>query len=134
MEHTNNSASRSSFLSALCILTFIGSTAGFIGYFLASIYFEQVSQVIISYSSWHSTENISWFYFTLLMVFYAFSLTGAIRIWKLQRDGFFIYFIAQLAILVMPVLWLNWNAFSFTNALFTMVFITGYGINLKRMN
>lgn len=127
------SSARPSLLSALCILTFIGSTTGFIGYFLAAIFFEQLSQLIIQYSSWHTTASVSPLLFTLLMVFYALSLTGAIRMWKLHRDGFFLYTISQLAILFVPVIWINWDAFSFTNSIFITVFVIGYGLNLKKM-
>ena len=118
-------------LTALCILTFTGSTIGFIGYFLVSVFFEKSTDIILKYSSWHSTNEVSPVYFTLLMVLYAVSLTGAIRIWKLHRDGFFLYLFSQLLILFLPVVWINWLAFSTTNAIFTMVFIIGYGINLK---
>jgi hypothetical protein len=121
-------------LSALCILTFIGSSIGFIGYFLAALFFERASELIVEYSSWHTTNAISPFYFTLIMVAFAFSLTGAIRMWKLHRDGFLIYTLAQLAILFIPVFWVNWNSFSATNAIFTFIFIAGYGLNLKWMH
>jgi hypothetical protein len=134
LNQENKLASRSSFLSALCILTFIGSTTGFIGYFLASVFFEQASRLIVTYSSWHSTDIISPFYFTVLMVLYALSLSGAIRMWKLHRDGFAIYSISQLIIAFLPVLWINWNAFSSVNALFTLVFAAGYAYNLRNMH
>ena len=126
MEKLNKSKQRSPLLSALCLLTFIGSSIGFIGYFLAALFFEKTSELIIKYSSWHSTEAISPFYFTLLMALFAISLTGAIRIWKLHRDGFFLYVFAQLAILFIPVIWIDWQAFSTTNAIFTTVFVAGY--------
>jgi hypothetical protein len=128
-----SSGNRPPFLSALCVLTFIGSTAGFLGYFLASLYFDKASQIIIKYSSWHSTEAISPFFFTLLMVFYALSLTGAIRMWKFHRDGFFVYVISQVALVIIPPLWVSWDALSFTNIIFVTVFIIGYGLNLKWM-
>lgn len=124
---------RPDFLSALCILTFIGSGIAFLGYFLASLFFEHTSELIIKYSSWHSTDAISPLYFTTLMAFYAISLTGAIRIWKLHRDGLFIYTIAQLIILFLPVIWVNSQAFSVTNAIFTVIFISGYGWNWRRL-
>jgi len=123
--------SRPALLNVLCILTFIGSGIAFIGYFLASLFFEQVPELIIEYSSWHSVEAISPVYFTLLMALFALSLTGAIRMWKLHRDGFFLYVFAQLVLLFLPVLWINPQAFSETNAIFTTIFIVGYSINLK---
>ena len=125
----NKTTIRPPFLSALCILTFIGSTIGFIGYFLASLFFERTSELIIKYSSWHSVETISPLYFTVLMALFAFSLTGAIRMWKFHRDGLFLYSISQIVILFLPVVWINWNAFSVSNTIFTTVFIWGYGWN-----
>jgi len=127
----DNKTTRTSFLSALCILTFIGSTSSFIGYFLASVFFEKTSGLIIKYSNWHSVEAISPFYFTLFMALSAVSLVGAIRMWKLHRDGFFIYSIAQIILLFLPVIWIGWNSFSVTGAIFTGVFVVGYGMSWK---
>jgi len=129
----NKTTTRPSFLSALCILTFTGSSVGFIGYFLASLFFDKSSELIIKYSSWHSVNAISPLYFTVLMALSALSLTGAIRIWKLHRDGFLLYSISQIAILFLPVIWIDWNTFSVVNAIFTGVFIMGYGWNWKRL-
>jgi len=122
---------RSPLLAALCILTFIGSTLGFIGFFLAALFFEQSSELIIKYSSWHTVEAISPIYFTLLMALYAFSLTGAIRMWKFHRDGIFLYSAAQLIILLLPAVWIDWSAFSAANAISTGVFILGYVFSFK---
>lgn len=127
----DDSTNRTVLLNALCILTFIGSTAGFIVYFLASLFFEKASEIIIKYSNWHSVEAISPFYFTLFMALSAISLVGAIRMWKLHRDGFFIYSISQLILLFLPVIWLGWNSFSDTGAIFTIVFVVGYALNFK---
>lgn len=126
-----NKKQRPDFLSALCILTFIGSGVAFIGYFLASIFFEKTAEFIIKYSSWHSVEEISPLFFTTLMALYAISLTGAIRIWKLHRDGLLLYTISQLIILFLPVIWINWQAFSVTNLIFTTIFVVGYNMNWK---
>ena len=129
MKAKNNQ--RPNLLSALCVLTFIGSNVAFLGYFAASIFFETTTRLIVQYSSWHSTDAISPVYFTALMALYAVSLTGAIRMWKLHRDGYYLYLFAQLIILFLPVIWINGEAFSVTNAIFTGVFITGYSLNLK---
>jgi hypothetical protein len=128
----NKTASkRTNLLSALCILTFIGSTASFIIYFLASLFFEKASALIVQYSNWHSVDAISPFYFTLFMSLSALSLVGAIRMWKLHRDGFFVYSISQSVMLFLPAIWIGWNSFSATGAIFTAIFIVGYGLNLK---
>ena len=118
-------------LRALCIMTFAGSGIAFPGYFLASVFFKKYSEIIVKYSSWHSTDEISPVYFTILMALYAISLAGAVRMWKLHRDGYLLYIIAQVGILFMPVWWIDWHAFSVTNAVFTSIFIIGYGLNWK---
>ena len=125
--------SRPDFLSALCILTFIGSSFTFIMYLLASLFFERASEIIIEYSAMHSTNGINSFYFTILMALSALSLSGAIRMWKLCRDGFFIYTTAQILILLLPVIWINSQAFSIVNLIFTIIFIGGYTLNLKHL-
>ncbi len=130
----NRSNIRSPLLSALCILTFIGSGIAFPGYFFASVFFEKAGELIIEYSSWHTIEKISPPYFTILMILHAISLIGAIRMWKLHKDGYFIYLISQLTTLFMPVLWIDKWAFSFTNAIFTTIFIIGYGMTWKNLH
>ncbi|MFW6371992.1 MAG: hypothetical protein ACOC10_12385 [Bacteroidota bacterium] len=126
-----NNNIRPDFLSALCLLTFFGSGVAFFGYFLAAIFFDWVSELIIEFSAWHSVEQISPVYFTALMALSAMSLTGAIRMWKLHRDGFYLYLFAQISILLLPVLWIDATAFSVSNAIFTAVFITGYSLNFS---
>ncbi len=112
---------------------FIGSGLGFVGYFLVSVFYERAAEIIVKYSYYHSVEQISAFYFTVLMALFAVSLTSAIRMWKLHRDGFFLYILSQLAILLLPVVWMDWLALSATNAIFTAVFVIGYGLNWRSM-
>ena len=122
---------RPPFLSALCVLTFIGSGTAFIGYFIAAAFFKQVGEFIVKYSSWNSVDEISPVYFIILMVLNAVSLIGAIRIWKFHKPGLYIYVAAQVAILFFPVIWLGWIGFSMTNMVFTLIFITGYLFHIK---
>ena len=127
----NKSKNRPALLSALCILTFIGSGIAFIGYFVASLFFEKTKDLIVTYSSMHSAEGLSPLYFTALMALYALSLVGAIRIWKLHRGGLYIYVATQLLILFLPVIWMGGESFSTTNAIFTTIFVVGYTINFR---
>jgi len=134
MNSTENTKNiRPDLLSALCLLTFAGSGGGFIAYFLAALFFEKASAFIVKYSSAYTTEAISPMYFTLLMALSAVSLAGAIRMWKLHRDGLFIYTIAQTGLIFLPVFWLGWNSFTVPGAIFTGVFVVGYAVNWKWM-
>jgi hypothetical protein len=129
----NRVKKRPSLLSALCILTFIGSGTAFPGYFAASIFFEKTKELIVAYSSMHSAKEFSPLYFTALMALYALSFVGAIRMWKLHRDGFYLYLFVQLIILFLPLIWIGGEAFSTTNAIFTVAFIAGYSINIRHL-
>lgn len=128
-----NSQKRRDFFVALCYLSFAGSTIAFTGYFIAALFFGKFAEWIIRFSSWNSVERISPLYFNIFMVLYALSLTGVIRMWKFRRDGFFIYLMAQTAILFTPVFWLGWPSFSVNNAIFTLIFIAGYAINYRSL-
>ena len=128
-----NKIYRPDFLSALCILTFIGSSFMFVVYLLASLFFERTSEIIVEYSAWHSTNDISSLYFTILMALSALSLTGAIRMWKFHRNGFFIYTAAQILLLLVPIFWTNSQALSTMNIIFTVIFIGGYALNWKAL-
>lgn len=130
----NNPVRRPAFLSALCVLTFLGSGLAFFMYFIAALFFKDASEFIIKYSRWSSTEAISPLYFTLLMALNAISLTGAIRMWKLHRDGFLLYVLSQLIIVFLPMIWIDAQAVSVSNAIFTVIFIVGYGLNFRRFS
>jgi len=125
---------RTNLLSALCLLTFIGSTLSFFGYFLASLFFDKASDLIIKYSNWYSVDAISPLYFTIFMALSAISLVGAIRMWKLHRDGFFIYMAAQIFILFLPVVWIGWHSLAATQVIFSAIFIGGYALSSKNLN
>ena len=124
---------RPPFLSALCILTFVGSTIGFVAYFFAAILFEQTAELIIKFSSWHSVEVISPIYFIFLCLLYGISFSGAVLIWKFHQIGIFLYAASQVIILFLPVVWISWQAFSVTNLIFTAVFIGAYFWNRKHL-
>jgi len=129
-QQTDNKV-RPPLLRAFCTLTFVGSTLGFIAYFFAALFFEKASEFIIEYSNWNNIDEISPIYFTTLMALMALSLTAVIRIWKLHRDGYYLYILSQLIIMFLPVFWINRAAFSDTNAIFTAIFFIGYGIHFK---
>jgi hypothetical protein len=134
METKITKSTRPPFLEALCLLSFIGSSVSFAIFLLAAIFFEKAGEIIIKYSSWHTVDQISPLYFFLLSGFHLLSFSGVARMWKLHRDGLPIYILAQLIIMFFPSVWIGWQAFSVTNAIFTGVFIGGYILNLKNLS
>ncbi|GAP70894.1 hypothetical protein BA6E_125334 [Bacteroidales bacterium 6E] len=120
-------------LEALCLMSFIGSGAAALLYLAGAVFFEKASEIIIEYTSAHSTEQISARYFLTLAVLYILSLQGVIGMWKLQRRGFFVYTAAQLAILAVPLLRMGEDAFSAVSVIFTVLFIVAYATQFRSL-
>lgn len=120
-------------LEALCLMSFIGSGAAALLYLTGSVFFEKASEIIIEYTSAHSTEQISPRYFLTLGILFLLSLLGVYEMWKLQRRGFFVYAAAQLAILAVPLLRMGEDAFSAVAVIFTLLFIGAYLTQFKSL-
>jgi hypothetical protein len=105
-----------------CIFSIIGSSIGFIIMFISTLFFRTVTEKITSITNLTATEKLTSLYFAILMAAFSISLTGAIKLYRMQRLGLYLYLVAQLSILFFPVLWLGANAFSVTNAIFTLIF------------
>ncbi|MBA4409165.1 MAG: hypothetical protein Q8S54_19275 [Bacteroidota bacterium] len=110
------------FYESACIFSIIGSSIGFISMFIATFFFRIVTEKITLVTNITATEKLSPIYFALLMAAFSVSLAGAIKLYRMQRIGLYFYLTAQMIILFLPVIWLGSNAFSVTNAIFTMIF------------
>ncbi len=114
-------------------MSFIGSGAAALLYLAGSVFFEKASEIIIEYTSAHSTEQISPRYFMTLGILYMVSLRGVYEMWKLYRRGFFIYAAAQMAILAVPLLRMGKDAFSAVSVIFTVLFIVAYATQFRSL-
>jgi hypothetical protein len=105
-----------------CIFSIAGSSIGFISMFITTFFFKTIVEKITSVTDITAAEKLSPVYFALLMAAFSVSLAGAIKLYRLQRVGLYFYMAAQATILFLPVFWLGSNAFSVTNAIFTILF------------
>ncbi|MDP3912217.1 MAG: hypothetical protein Q8R96_00560 [Bacteroidota bacterium] len=105
-----------------CIFSIAGSSIGFISMLITTVFFKTVTEKITEFTNITAAEKLSPLYFALLMAAFSLSLTGAIKLYRMQRAGLYFYLIAQTMILFLPVIWLGSNAFSVTNAIFTVLF------------
>lgn len=124
---------RSRILTALCLLSFIGSGGGLLLYLAATVFFKNSVDIILKFSSLHSPESLSPLYFLIFSLFFLISITGVIRIWHLKRSGFYIYTIAQFLILAWPLIWLGKDAFSAVSLIFTTLFVVLYASRLREL-
>ena len=109
-----------------CIFSIIGSSIGFISMFISTFFFRMVTEKITSVTNITATEKLSPVYFAMLMAAFSVSLTGAIKLYRMQRAGLYFYLAAQAMIMFLPVFWLGSNSFSTTNAIFTTIFAGVY--------
>ncbi|MDO8928099.1 MAG: hypothetical protein Q7W54_03835 [Bacteroidota bacterium] len=105
-----------------CIFSISGSCIGFISMLVSTIFFKTITEKIVEFTNITATEKLSPLYFALLMAAFSLSLAGAIKLYRMQRAGLYFYITAQTMILFLPVIWLGSNAFSVTNAIFTVLF------------
>ncbi len=115
------------------LLSLLGSGIGLVFFGLAALFFNSAKAWVISVTNSTSMEQITPLYFLLFMAFCLLSFVGVIKIRKWQKAGFFFYLGAQLAMLFLPVIWLDWNAFSVINLIFTTIFLFIYLSFYKRM-
>lgn len=111
---------------AACIFSIAGSSIGFVSMFIATFFFSAVTEKITLLTNSTATEKLSPIYFALLMAAFSVSLTGAIKLFRMQRIGIYFYLAAQATILFLPVFWLGSNALSVSNAIFTLIFASVY--------
>lgn len=155
MEQTNNAPARPSFLTVLCILSFIGSglstLAGLIGIFasgwIMSMLGMGASQAMSRSESMGeltadqaaaaeamadgaagAVGGIMIVAFVIVFLLSALSLFGVIKMWGLKKSGFWMYAIANGILLILMLIGMNW-----LGVLFTAAFIGMYAANLKAM-
>jgi hypothetical protein len=128
-----NKTDRPRVLESLCWLSFLGSGGGFVLYTAAAIFYDTSKGFILKYSSLSSVDHLPPVYFLLLSLLFSVSLYGVSRMWMLKKTGFFIYAMAQLAILILPVLWMGKAAFSAVALIFTLLFIGAYASQFSKL-
>lgn len=112
--------------TSACILSFTGSGIAALAYFSASVFYNLISEWVISITSDLSMQGTSRFYFLLLAFAHTFSLLGVISLWKFRKTGFYIYLLSQLSIIFLPVIFIGSNSFSLINFVFTFLFSVIY--------
>jgi len=127
------------FLRILLITSFIGSGLGFISYLFCGIFFDSLGPAIESTSFAMQRDLMlvlmaagRWFFLTNA-VFFGLSLFGAMQMWKLRKVGFHFYAMSQIALLIVPFIFMKGYAEAIPQAMLTGIFIFSYASNLRFM-
>lgn len=116
------------------VLSLIGNSLGVLLFLGSALFFSKTKEKIISVSNITSMDGITPLYFFILSGLCLLALLGVIKMKKWQKVGFYYYFSAQLALLFLPVIWLNWNAFSIINLIFSLLFTFIYLSFFRQMS
>lgn len=118
-------------LSSALLLSVIGSSIATLAYFTAAVLFDRTRQIIEKLTNIQTPQKIAPLYFVIYGALYCLSLIGVLKMMKSQKTGYFFYTSAQISLLIVPLLWMGFNSFSATNAIFTILFITIYSYYLS---
>lgn len=131
------------FFTLLLVLTLINCLIGFLVSFglLFKIAFIDIFTMtpVIDTAIAEGKSGTAGFHLVKILVLLGV-VWGTIKMWKLKKSGFFIYLAMQIAILVLPYVFLIhlgfWYIFvnSAVNLVFLVLFIMLYTLQLEKMN
>lgn len=129
---------RPTFLTVLCILTFIGSGFGVLGGLIGLVATgaaTALAKIPMLGPALTAAASFGIVYTLINLILAAASLYGAIMMWKLKKTGFWIYVAAQVLMLIVPVFFVGIAGLlgSAIGLIFTAAFIIMYALNLKAM-
>jgi hypothetical protein len=128
------------FLRFLCILTFLGSGLAMFAYFIIGAFYDVFLSAEMKPLGEDEQELIRMMlsagkiFFLLSAFLYALSLFGSILMWKLRKIGFHLYSLAQIMLLILPLLYIHGFRMPFVTILVTVTFIFGYSTFLRSMS
>lgn len=151
MEQTTTSSAeagkRPTFLTVLCILSFIAAGLAIFGYIGAIALVGMASAAVSAVSNAASAEGseainnamatytgpsagMIWAYIIVGFITTLVGLFGVIQMWKLKKMGFFIYTGCSVVSMIMGFVF---SGFSVMGVIFPVLFIVLYGLNLKHL-
>ncbi len=127
---------RPTFLTVLCILTWIASGLGFLAYLLLVVAAGAMHDTLKSIPGIGDLVTAGIAYFAILMLAAGGKIFGAVQMWKLKGMGFYIYAACELIMFVVGYLAIKDIpnvGFPTMGLVFSLLFIGLYGMNLKHM-
>lgn len=116
---------RPTFLTVLCILTFIGSGLGLLFSLLGLVAAGAVESFASSIPGMSEVAGLGLVRTLINVVLIGGSLYGAIMMFQLKKLGFYIYAVANVVLLIL--------GFGIVALIITGGFIAMYAVNLKAM-
>ena len=131
--------SRPNLLTILCILTFINGGLTFVSSIFVGTFFEQFVVIATDFAEKFKlpglemiTEGRPLFFFVNALL-YGVSVAGALMMWNLKKNGFHVYTIAQILLILSPMYFFQLPGPSIFDIIFSGTFVMLYASNLKMM-
>ncbi len=129
-------------LRVLLVLSMIGSGGALLTYLMMACLLPQFREVYEANqnlfpeqltTAYERMLEVPQLFYAACTVLYALSLTGVILMWKLRKSGFHCYALAQLLLLLVPILFLGRAYLGLGDIMFTLLFVTAYYLLLKSL-
>jgi hypothetical protein len=126
---------RPTFLTVLCILSFIAAGISIIMLILGALAAGAASAMLAQAEAAGATVSGGtgsvWLAVGIAGILTIVSLVGVLQMWKLKKTGFYIYTGASVAGIIAGIVL---TGFSPVSVIVSVAFIVMYGLNLKAMN
>jgi hypothetical protein len=130
---------RPTLLTVLCILTFIASGLNAFFNFFFFIFYDACMKVLAEMVKAFKLPGMELFlsakpeYFAATAVINALAVAGALRMWQLRKQGFHIYTVSQILLILAPMYFFKLPGPDFFSIIVGGIFVLLYGSNLKNM-
>ena len=132
-------------LSLICVLSFLGGGLSFISNFSIYAFYSQLITAIeedqvmkIPNVDMDMVLNLlqtsGRFYYLIVALLYLVSLFGVYKMWNLRKQGIHYYSIAQIVLLILPLIFIDRGMSVFPALLITALFIYIYSRYQKIMH
>ena len=130
---------RPTLLTVLCILTFIASGLNAFSNLMVFIFFDVSMKFGAEMVKAFKLPGMDLFlsakpeYFAVTAVINALAVAGALRMWQLRKQGFHIYTVSQILLILAPMYFFKLPGPDFFSIIIGGIFVLLYGSNLKNM-
>lgn len=130
-------------LKILLVLSILSAASNFLSHLMMALFLPALNTFYNShpgllpaefYALWEQMSTVPRPYYAGMALLSALSLMGCIMMWKLHRPGYHCYAIAQLLMLVLPLLFLGKGYLGVGDVMFTALFLLIYYLMLKRLD
>jgi hypothetical protein len=124
-------------LTALCVLSFLGSGLAFFTYTMVALSYEEfmvaLREADLQMPQIDLILGASKGFFISGLFLYGASVIGVSLMWRMRKIGFHFYTMSQLLVAFHPWLFLDMGPFPVLSLLISIIFILLYGLHLKYM-